>query len=38
MVLEKDEENKLDWSCEKLSIANNQGEQEYPTNHKMKAG
>jgi len=34
----QDEEDKLDCLCEKLSITNSQGGEEYPTEHKMKEG
>jgi hypothetical protein len=39
VVLEKDEEDRLDRSCEKLtSITYSQGEKKYPTRKKMKEG
>jgi hypothetical protein len=37
-VLEKDEENQLDWPCEKWSVTKSQRGQEYPTNNSRKEG
>ena len=36
VVLEKDEEDQLDQSCEKRSITKSQGGEEYPTNNRKK--
>jgi hypothetical protein len=38
MMLEKDAEDELDRSCEKWSIENAQGEEEYSTSMKQKEG
>jgi hypothetical protein len=38
VVLEKDGKGQLDRSCEKLSIAHSQGEQQYLENNEKKEG
>jgi hypothetical protein len=38
VVLEKDEEDQLDGSCEKLSITQRKGEEEYQTYNKKREG
>jgi hypothetical protein len=38
VVLEKDGEEELDRSCEKISVTQSQGGKEYPTNNIKKEG